>query len=200
MKNICLFIALLFVPQIVCGATVTENILDALGFYETSWDKFLEQSDTNTSTWQCGSLNGEIVRYQVSGDIIGYDERNQIWLHLFTPMSNVLPVTAFSLQMDSHGVVTRQTVIMKSCDESQRKTIEVKTPQKEGSLSSEYTGEEMISEVVDDTPKKIVVSVPVTKEIAQSPVSSQSEDNIHAMHISSTWELMTLYQKQTGGE
>ncbi len=113
MKKIFFIIALVsFLPCVSSAAIVTGNLLRDLGFYDGMWSEFLKNSDTNASTWQCGKIGGDVVRYMVNGDVIAYDGKNHVWWHLFTPISTSLPIEALALHRDSLGVITTQGIVL----------------------------------------------------------------------------------------
>lgn len=187
--------------QPVCAETVDRDILGALGFHETSWNSFLAQSDT--STWQCGSLNGEVVRYQVNSDIIGYDNRNQVWLHLFTPMSSALPVTAFSLQMDVHGVITRKTVIMQACDDAQVEVMKEKIPQKVDAVPLEDVDEKTLPKTEVSQQRSMIAQDDVqVEEVPRQAHAEITENDINTSEVSvkSVAEFLVLYRQHMGDD
>jgi len=204
MKKIIIFSLLLwFMPHFVLAATVTEDILDDLGFYDKSWQGFLEKSET--ITWQCGKLGSNAVRYRANGDVIGYDEVNRVWWHLFTPISTIMPIEALALRMDRSGEVTSQIVTL-------RKSI-CKSQPKHNPLVEESVEEQVMTErpivvkkpQVKIAPEKAVVE-PVTKVIATERKSvsvvqqrhKRVQKNTDTLTVSSTWELMELYRQETG--
>ena len=180
MKKIVIFSLMLWLmPQVMLAATVTENVLDKLGCYDRSWQGFLKKPET--TTWQCGEIEGSTVRYSVNGDVIGYDEVNHVWWHLFTPISTVLPIEALALRMDGSGKVTSQIVTLRKsiCEKSRVKT------------ASEKVTVEPVAKVVAAERK----TVPIVQQKC-----TKVQKNTDTLTVSSTWELMELYLQETGEE
>ncbi|MEA3322917.1 MAG: hypothetical protein U9Q12_01735 [Patescibacteria group bacterium] len=189
MNKIFLVFILLSVPQIVYGANVTQEILNRLGFYETSQSSLLRSSDGNT--WKCGTIDDEVIQYRVSGDILGYNPNAKQWIRLITPMSSAVPVTAFALFMDENGMIARSVAVMKQCTALQMQSIDKMTePQNKETPPPEYIGKPMLSETVDTLSEQV-------PEVVR--VETTEQNNLDATEISSTWELMAIYQEQTGG-
>ncbi len=189
MNKIFLVFLLLTVPRLVYGANVTQEILNRLGFYETSQNSLLQSSDSNA--WKCGTIDGEVVQYRVSGDILGYNASMKQWIRLITPMSSTVPVTAFALFMDESGAIVRNVAVLKQCTALQMQSIDKMTePQNKETMPPEYIGEQMLSETVDTSSEQV-------PEVVKA--ESTKQNNLDATAISSTWELMAIYQEQTGG-
>ena len=184
-KWIFLFLSI-FVPQLVCGAEVTQEILDRLGFYETVQASLLK----NDTPWKCGVIEGKVIQYKISGDILGYNTNNGEWLRLITPMSTDLPVTALGLFVGSDGAVKRQVAVMRTCTQQQKKSME---SSKIEVAPSTDVGEQMLSKSVSvpEMQEVVVIEAPVRREREVT-----EKNNIDVANVASTWELMAIYQSQ----
>ena len=217
MKKMLFFIIALvsFLPCVSSAATVTENLLRDLGFYDGMWSEFLKNSDTNASTWQCGKISGDVVRYMVNGDVIAYDGKNHVWWHLFTPVSTTLPIEALALRRDSLGVVTTQDIVLhESVCSSLPVHVEKHVKQEKRVMQKPVVAkkQETVKSVAPAV-KKPQVKVAVKKVVAKpgakhktttAPVAKKRkkevQENSGKLTVVSTWKLMELYRKQTEGE
>ncbi len=221
MKKIFFIIVVLFLPCVSSASTVTKNLLRDLGFYDGMWSEFLKNSDTNASTWQCGKISGNVVRYMINGDVIAYDGKNHVWWHLFTPISTSLPIEALALRRDSLGVVTTQDIVLhEAVCSSLPVHVEKRVKQKERVTQKSIAVVKKQKTVKSAAPAvkksqvkvttKKVVAKPVAKSVAtkkvkhvpvvKSTVKSREQKNSGKLTVVNTWELMELYRKQTEGE
>jgi hypothetical protein len=202
-KKILIFLLLVIVaPQIVCGAEVTQEILSRLGFYETSQEALLGSD----ATWKCGIIDEKIIHYKVSGDILGYTTDDE-WFRLITPMSTQLPVTAFGIFLGEKGVIRRQVTVMQQCSIKQEQVFneDVNSRQRKSDVATQ-TREQAITKQVKKPVEVVVSTMPVEKPV-QKPtkttgVSVQTKtpvkNNTDALNIATVWQLMSIYQEQTG--
>ncbi len=243
MKKMLFFITILFsfLPCVSSASTVTKNLLSDLGFYDGMWSEFLKNSDTNASTWQCGKISGDVVRYMVNGDVIAYDGKNHVWWHLFTPVSTTLPIEALALRRDSLGVVTTQDIVLhesvcsslpvhvekhvkqekrvmqKPVVAKKQETVKSATPavkKPRVKVAVKKVVAKPVAKVTTAKARRKIATAPVVKNMVKSRdainlptghagrVSTQSKEqkNSGKPTVVSTWELMELYRKQTGGD
>jgi len=204
-----------FVPHNVFAATLTKNILHELGVYDKSWQGFLQESDT--TTWQCGKIGGNSVRYRIKGDVIGYDEVNHLWWHLFTPVSTAMPIEALALRMsEDGGAVTSQTVTLRksTCKSLPEKRIPIAKDSVEKKVMAEKPivakkQETTVAKPVakkpqaKSAPEKTVVKS-VTKDAVTgrkvAPVVQKKISKTDTPKFSSTRAFLKAYRKQVEGE
>jgi hypothetical protein len=203
-KKILIFLLLVVVaPQIVRGAEVTQEILNRLGFYETSQETLLGSD----ATWKCGVIDEKIIRYKVSGDILGYTDSNE-WFRLITPMSTQLPVTAFGIFLGEKGAIRRQVTVMRQCSSEQEQTFNenVNSRQRTDDVAPQ-TREQVITTKQVKKPAEVVVSTMPVEKPVQKPTKTtgasvqtrtSAENNVDVLNIASVWQLMSIYQEQTG--
>ena len=202
-KKILIFLLLVVVaPQIVCGAeVVTQEVLSRLGFYETSQETLLD----NGTTWKCGVIDEKIIHYKVSGDILGYTTDDE-WFRLITPMSTQLPVTAFGIFLgEETGVIRRQVTVMQQCSSEQEQTFDenVNSRQMKGDVAPQTREQAVITKQVKKPVEVVVSTMPAEKpDTKTTGVSVQTrtsaENNVDVLNIASVWQLMSIYQEQTG--
>jgi cytoskeletal protein RodZ len=122
-------------------------------------------------------------------------------------MSTQLPVTAFGIFLGEKGAIRRQVTVMRQCSSEQEQTFDenVNSRQRKSDVATQ-TREQAITKQVKKPVEVVVSTMPVKKPV-QKPtkttgVSVQTKtpvkNNTDALNIATVWQLMSIYQEQTG--
>ncbi len=190
-----LLLWLLFVPQVTFASTITKKILKDLGVYGNMWKNFLQKPDT--STWKCGNIQGNEVRYKIGDDVIAYDAQKDVWWHLYTPLSKTMPLEALALRKKGNHIINKVVTLEESFCETQRYSYKrFPVSQKKESVE-EYVANRIQRPIT----KTKEVKKPVVQEAAKHKKSVVLKDSNtitrSKVRVASVWEFLKLYKEKT---